>query len=57
MGDVLFKMNRDIAEVFIENEVAIHNDFSDGLRQAQYELELEELDKLADEMKDYDLER
>lgn len=58
---VLFTYEQDIAQSFIDNEVAVYYDFSDGFKQgllhAQQEKTLSEFEQLRNQNTEQDLER
>ena len=58
-GYWLFTYERDIAKSFIDNEVVIYDDFSDGfsqgLLQAEQEITLNEFEQLRNDSNEHDL--
>lgn len=58
-GYWLFTYEPDVAKSFLENEVVIYDDFSDGfaqgLQQAQQEKTLDEFEQLRNDSNEHDL--
>jgi len=57
-GYILFKYEQDIAQSFIDNDIAVHDNFSDGFKKgllhAQQERTINEFEQIRNKNKDQD---